>query len=78
MLTVLKSSEFIHSASVPVIKLKVDLIKVQQLMKEKFVQKLSYDMRILNVDVTFDTIVEQLSGTSMSLAIQSVQKIKEL
>ena len=78
MLTVLKSSEFIHSASVPVIKLKVDLMKVQQLMKEKFVQKLSYDMRILNVDVTFDTIVEQLSGTSMSLAIQSVQKIKEL
>ena len=78
MLTVLKSSEFIHSASVPVIKLKVDLMKVQQLMKEKFVQKLSYDMRILNLDVTFDTIVEQLSGTSMSLAIQSVQKIKEL
>ena len=78
MLTVLKSSEFIHSASVPVIKLKVDLMKVQQLMKEKFVQKLSYDMRILNVDVTFDTSVEQLSGTSMSLAIQSVQKIKEL
>ena len=35
MLTVLKSSEFIHSASVPVIKLKVDLMKVQQLMKEK-------------------------------------------
>lgn len=47
-------------------------------MKEKFVHKLSYEMRILNVDVTFDTSVEQLSGTSMSLAIQSVQKIKEL
>jgi hypothetical protein len=47
-------------------------------MKEKFVHKLSYEMRILNVDVTLDTSVEQLSGTSMSLAIQSVQKIKEL
>ncbi len=47
-------------------------------MKDKFVQKLSYEMRILNVDVTLDTSVEQLSGTSISLAIQSVQKIKEL
>lgn len=48
--------------------------------------KLDEDMRILNIDVTFDGFSiggnsqenPQASGSSMSLAISSVHKIKEL
>ena len=48
--------------------------------------KLDDDMRILNIDVTFDGFSvggrsqenPQASGSSMSLAISSVHKIKEL
>lgn len=48
--------------------------------------KLEEDMRILNIDVTFDGFSiggnsqenPQASGSSMSLAISSVHKIKEL
>lgn len=74
-LDVLKSAEFIYKATVPVIKLTADLKLVQEQMIRKHlleqdsddeVQQLPFvkldsqnEMRVLNIDITFDGIGSQ-------------------